>query len=144
MKRLGCFGMIVIVLLGVIAYQQWRISQLDAQLASAASKAGSGQGSKAAAKNADLAGALAEAQAYTRRAQEFLSSRNLKQAQADLDKAKQKLDAAGKFSKGIYDNSSEFLGKAKTRTADVFHKAWNDITEKPKGETEKQKSNNKE
>ena len=140
MRRLGCFGIIVVILGAVIAYQQWRIDQLSSQLASIATKVHSGKASKAAAKNPDLASTLAEAQQYTRQAQAFLNSRNLAQAQADLTKAKQKLDAAGSFSKNIYDNSAEFLGNAEKRTVKVFHKAWHDISEQPKANDGKQQN----
>jgi cellobiose-specific phosphotransferase system component IIA len=79
-----------------------------------------------------LASTLAQAQAYTQKAQEFLKSRNFAKAQEQLRKAKVKLDSANSFSKNIYENSSEFLGKARVRTEKVFKEAWKDISDEPK------------
>lgn len=141
MRRLGCFGMIVIVLAAVIAYQYWKIGQLSSQLASIATKVHSGKAAEPASQQPDLMSALAQAQSYTRRAQDYLKSRNFAQAEADLKKAKQKLDAASTFSKSIYDSSAEFLSKAETRTVKVFNKAWKDISEEsPKSKVESQKT----
>ena len=144
MRRLGCFGMIIVLLLAVIAYDQWKINQLSLQMAAIATKVHAGKQAKAAPPKADLATTLAEAQKYTRQAQDFLKSKNVVQAQAELAKAKQKLDSASSFSKNIYDNSAQFLGKAKTRTEKVFKEAWKDISEKPKVESGKQKASHKE
>lgn len=132
MKRLGCLGFVVVILLIVIGYQQWRISQLESKISAIATKVHAAKGSKSAAKNTDLASTLAQAQAYTQRAQEFLKSKNFAQAQEQLKKAKVKLDSANSFSKNIYENSSDFLGKAKVRTEKVFKEAWKDISAEPK------------
>lgn len=138
MKRLGCFGMIIVLLLAVIAYDQWKIYQLKNQMASIATKVHAAKGSKAPAKNTDLASTLAQAQAYTKQAQKFLSNKNVVQAQQELKKAKQKLDSASSVSKNIYENSTEFLGKARVRTEKVFKEAWKDISseQKPKQKPE--------
>ena len=101
MKRFGCLAVIVVLLLVVIGYQQWRIQQLEAKIASLATKVGAAKGSKPAARNKDLARALAEAQAYTQKAQEFLDSRNFTQARENLRKAKQRLDSASASSRSI-------------------------------------------
>lgn len=143
MKRLGCFGMIIVLLLAVIAYDQWKIYQLKNQMASIASKVHAGKGSKTAAKNSDLASTLAQAQAYTQQAQNFLKSKNVVQAQEELKKAKAKLDSADLFSKNIYANSAQFLGKARVRTEKVFKEAWKDISAEPKPKTKPQIKNKK-
>lgn len=140
MKRLGCFGMIIVLLLAVIAYDQWRISQLEAKIGSIATKVHAGKGSQAAAKNSDLASTLAQAQAYTQQAQNFLKSKNVVQAEEQLKKAKAKLESADSFSKNIYANSAEFLGKARVRTEKVFKKAWKDISSEPKPKSGAQKA----
>jgi hypothetical protein len=132
MKRLGCFGIIIVLLLAVIAYDQWRISQLESKIASIATKVHASKGSKPAAQNSDLASALAQAQAYTQQAQDFLNSKNVVKAEEQLKKAKVKLESANSFSKNIYANSAEFLGKARVRTERVFKEAWKDISAEPK------------
>lgn len=145
MRRMGCFGVVFVVLLAVIGYQQWRIYTLESKIASIATKVHAAKGSETAAKNSDLASALAQAQAYTQRAQEFLESKNVVKAQEQLSKAKKKLESANSFSKGIYENSAEFLGKAKVRTEKVFKKALEDISpdSKQKPESEKKQSGSK-
>lgn len=132
MKRMGCFGVIIVLLLAVIAYDQWKISQLESRIASIATKIHAGKGSKPAAQNSDLASTLAQAQAYTQKAQEFLKSKNVAKAEEQLKKAKVKLDSANSFSKNIYENSADFLGRARVRTERVFKEAWKDISAQPK------------
>lgn len=136
MKRAGCFGLIIVALVAVIGYQQWRIHQLETKIAAISTKVNSAKGSKAASQNKDLAKTLAQAQEYTRRAQEFLESKNIKQAQEQLGKARQKLEKADLFAKNIYSNSADFLGQAKTRTEKVFKQAWKDISTKRKPDSE--------
>lgn len=134
MKRMGCAGMVVVVLLVVIGYQQWRIHQLESKIASISTKVQASKVSKAAAQNKDLAKTLAQAQAYTHKAQEFLESKNFARAQEQLKKARAKLDSANSFSKGLYGNSAQFLDKAKVRTEKVFKEAWKDISTETKPE----------
>ena len=136
MKRVGCFGLIILVLLAVIGYQQWRIHQLEGQIGEIAAKVHAAKGSKPTANNADLASTLAQAQAYTKNAQAFLKNKNFVQAQEQLKKAKNRLDKADAFSKNIYANSAEFLGKARVRTEKVFKQAWKDISAEPKPKPE--------
>ena len=141
MKRLGCFGIIIVLLLAVIAYDQWKIYELKTQMASIASKVHAEKGSKPAAQNSDLASALAQAAVYTQQAQDFLKSKNVVKAEERLKKAKVKLESANSFSKNIYANSAEFLGKARVRTEKAFKEAWKDISkESPKSKVESQKS----
>jgi len=119
------------VLLAVIAYDQWRIEQLRADVAAIASKVHSGK--PASAAQPDLMTALAEAQKYTRRAYESLRGRNADVAEArkNLDKAASRLDSARNVSKDIVDTAAQFLGKAKDNAVTVFQKAYKDMSEEP-------------
>lgn len=132
MRRIGCLGMLIILLLGVVAYQQWKIEQLRGEVVTIAEKVHAGKASKpAAGGKSDLVTSLAEAEKYTRQARELLSSKKVTQAQANLDKAMRKLNSANGVSKDIVGQSAQYLGKAKDNAVKVFQKAWKDISEEP-------------
>ncbi len=132
MKRMGCLGFLVILLLGVVAYDQWQIWQLRSEVESIASKVHAGKNAKAAAgKQSDLVTNLAEAEKYTRQAKELLAGKQVSQAQAKLDKAMHKIKSANGVSKDIVGDTAQFLGKAKDNAVSVFQKAWKDISEEP-------------
>lgn len=135
MRRMGCMGMIVLILLGVIAYDHWKIEQLRGEVAAISSKVHAGKGPKAADHKTDLVTALAEAEKYTRQAKELISGKKVSEAQAKLDKALHKLKSANGVSKDIVGDSAQFLGKAKDNAVKVFQKAWKDISEEPKEES---------
>lgn len=133
MRRMGCFGMLVLILLAVVAYDQWRIEQLRQEVAAIASKVHATKGSKAAAgQKSDLVTSLAEAEKYTRQAKELMSSKRVGEAQAKLDKALRKLKSANGVSKDIVGDTAQYLGAAKDNAVKVFQKAWKDISEEPK------------
>ena len=143
MRRMGCMGMVILILLAVIAYDHWKIEQLRAEVAAIASKVHAGKGSGAvASQKPDLVTMLAEAEKYTRQAKELMSSKQVSEAQAKLDKALRKLNSANGVSKDIVGDSAQFLGKAKDNAINVFQKAWKDISEEPKDQpkAESQKS----
>lgn len=142
MRKLGCLGIVIILLLAVIVYEQWRIEQLRADVAAIASKIHAAKPSSAT--QPDLMTALAEAQKYTRRAYESLKGRNVNLAEAreNLDKAASRLNSAQNASEDIVDTAARFLGKAKDNAVSVFKKAYKDMSEEPtqKPRVESQKS----
>jgi len=142
MRRMGCFGILIIVLLAVVAYDRWQIEQLRAEVAAIANKVHASKAVKGAAAQPDLTTALAEAQKYTRQAKQLLASDQVAQAQARLDKALHKLNSANGISKDIVGDTAQFLGKAKDNAVNVFQKAWKDMSEEPspKSKVESQKS----
>ena len=132
MRRMGCFGMLVLILLAVVAYDQWKIEQLRQEVAAIASKVHATKTSKAAGRQSDLMTVLAEAEKYTRQAKELMASKRVGEAQAKLDKALRKLKSANGVSKDIVGDAAQYLGKAKDNAVRVFQKAWKDISEEPK------------
>ena len=141
MRRMGCFGILIIILLAVVAYDQYKIEQLRGEVAAIANKVHAGKAAKAAGQS-DLVTALAQAEKYTRQARQYLTSDNVAQAKDKLDKAMSKLNSANGISKDIVGDSAQFLGKAKDNAVDVFQKAWNDMSGEPsqKSKVESQKS----
>jgi hypothetical protein len=129
MRRLGCLGIIIILLLAVIVYDQWRIEQLRADVAAIAEKVHAGKAVKGTSAQADLVTALAEAQKYVRKAQASLAGNQA--ARKNLDKAASKLDSAKDVSKDIVGDAAQFLGKAKDNAVTVFQKAYKDMSEEP-------------
>lgn len=131
MRRIGCLGILIILLLAVIVYDQWRIEQLRADVAAIASKVHAGKPSSAA--QPDLATTLAEAQKYVRQAYDSLNGKNADVARArqNLDRAASRLDSARGVSKDIVDAAAQFLGKAKDNAVTVFQKAYKDMSEEP-------------
>jgi flagellin-specific chaperone FliS len=132
MRRMGCFGMLVLILLAVVAYDQWKIEQLRGEVAAIATKVHATKGSSAASQKSDLMTTLAEAEKYTRQAKEAMSNKKVGEAQAKLDKALHKLNSANGVSKDIIGDAAQYLGKAKDKAVEVFQKAWKDISEEPK------------
>ncbi len=129
MRRIGCLGIIIILLLAVILYDQWRIEQLRADVAAIAEKVHAGDAVKGTSAQTDLVTMLAEAQKYMRKAQASLGSNQA--ARKNLDKAAGKLDSAKDVSKDIVGDTAQFLGKAKDNAVTVFQKAYKDMSEEP-------------
>ena len=128
---MGCMGLLVILLLGIVIYDQWQIRQLRSEVATIATKVHADKKPKGTADQYDLVTSLAEAEKYTRQAKELLAGKQVGQAQAKLDKAMHKLKSANGVSEDIVGDTAQFLGKAKDNAVDVFQKAWNDISEEP-------------
>lgn len=144
MRRIGCLGMLIILLLGVIAYDRWQIVQLRAEVAAIAGKVHAGKPSKSApGKKPDLMTSLAEAEKFTRQAQTLLADKRFAEAQAKLDKAMRKLGSANLVSKDIVGDAAQYLGKAKENAVAVFQKAWKDISEEPESKAQSGKSKEK-
>lgn len=142
MRRMGCMGMVILILLAVIAYDHWKIEQLRGEVAAIASKVHAGKGVKKTDQKTDLVTTLAEAEKYTRQAQELISKQKIAEAQAKLNNTLHKLNSANGVSKDIVGDSAQFLGRAKDNAVKVFQKAWKDISEEPKDQSrvESQKS----
>lgn len=132
MRRLGCLGMLIVLLLGVVAYDRWQIERLRGEVAAIAGKVHAEKPPKpTAGKKSDLMTSLAEAEKYTRQAKELLAGKKVTEAQAQLDKAMRKLKSANGVSKDIVGDTAQFLGKARHNAVVVFQKAWKDISEEP-------------
>jgi len=143
MRRMGCFGMLVVILLAVIVYDQWMIEQLRGEVAAIASKVHATKASKAAGQQLDLMTTIAEAEKYTRQAKELMSSKRVAQAQAKLDNALRKLNSANRVSKDIVGHTAQFLGKAKDNAVRAFQQAWKDISEEPSQKSKVQSEKSK-
>lgn len=131
--------MLVLILLAVVAYDQWKIEQLRSEVAAIAAKVHATKGPGASAnQKSDLMTTLAEAEKYTRQAKELMSNKKVGEAQAKLDKALHKLNSANGVSKDIVGDTAQYLGEAKDKAVEVFQKAWKDISEEPKSQSKVQ------
>lgn len=133
----GCSGiamfLILVLVVAVVGYDQWRIEQLRNEVASISGKIHVGNAPKGApAGESDLVTALAQAERYTKQAQELLKSKKTAQAQVELQKAMKSLKSANNVSKDIIGDTAQFLGNARNNAVKVFQKAWNDISEEAK------------
>ncbi len=133
MKRGGCFLIILILL--VIGYDQWRIEQLRQEVRTISGKVHVEKKEDKGKTSPDLVTALAEAERYAKNAKELIKSKKPQEAQAQLDKALNRLKSANDVSKDIVGDAAEFLGNARERTVRTFQKAWNDISEEAKTES---------
>lgn len=125
--------LILVLVVAVVGYDQWRIEQLRSEVASISGKIHVGNtGKSAPAGKSDLVTALAQAERYTRQAQELLKSKKTAQAQVELQKAMKSLKSANSVSKDIIGDTAQFLGNARDNAVKVFQKAWNDISEESK------------
>lgn len=138
MKRFGCLGMLIVLLVVVTAYNWYATVQLrnsvraiSAKVHGTDSKSGAGKGSK------DLVTVLAGAENHTRRARKYISENRPAQARAELDKALAELESARDLSTGIAGDVGEFLGNAREKTEAVVRKAWKDISEEVKSKKKK-------
>lgn len=131
MKRTGCLLFIIVLL--VIGYDQWRIEQLRSEVRAISAKVHVQNKDKNSSSN-DLVTALAQAQRYATNAKELIAKKKPQQAQAELDKALNRLKSANNVSKDIVGDTAQFLGNARDRTVRTFQKAWNDISEEAKME----------
>ena len=129
MTRLGCIVLIVVLL--IVGYDQWRIEQLRNEVESISQKVhvGEDEDVKADAKPSDLVTSLAEVERHTQRAKKLLDEKDYKEAAAELDKALQSLESANDVSEDIMGDVAESLGQARDKAIRVFRKAWNDIAE---------------
>lgn len=136
MKRSGCF--LVILVLLVIGYDQYRIEQLRQEVRAISGKVHIEKKEKQNS-SPDLVTSLAEAERYAKNAKKFIGSKKPKQAQEELDKALKRLKSANAVSKDIVGDAAQFLGNARERTVRTFQKAWNDISEEAKTENNQKK-----
>lgn len=130
MRRMGCMGLVVVLLLAVVVYDQWRIEQLRREVAAIAVKVHAADKSSAKSdKQPDLVTSLAEAEKYTRQAKQLISRKQNAEAANILDQALQKINSANLVSKDIFGDTAQYLGEAKDSAVEVFQKAWRDISE---------------
>jgi predicted nucleic acid-binding Zn-ribbon protein len=129
---MGCLGMIVVILLAVVIYDQWRIEQLRREVAAIAAKVHAIQPNNSKDdKQSDLVTSLAEAEKYTRKAKQLIANKKPAEAQTFLDQALNKINSANTVSKDIIGDTAQYLGEAKDSAIEVFQKAWQDISEEP-------------
>lgn len=130
MRKMGCMGLVVVFLLAVVVYDQWRIEQLRREVAAIAIKvhATDKAGSKTR-ERPDLVTSLAEAEKYTKQAKHLIANKQNAEAANILDQALQKINSANSVSKDIFGDTAQYLGEAKDSAIEVFQKAWRDISE---------------
>jgi cell division septum initiation protein DivIVA len=137
MKRVGCLGLVIVLVVLGFALQQRNIDQLRKEVKSISGKVQVQNGKVNAGGGSDLVTALARAESHTKRARELLKNHRTAEAQAELDKALTSLNSAHNVSKDIVGQAAEVFGKARKNAEDVFRKAWQDISEEA---TSKKKS----
>ena len=132
MGRIGCLLLVVVLLL--IGYDQWRIEQLRREVSSLSGKVHIQNGKKEPGLGAksDLVTALAETERHTKRAKELLRKHRASEAQAELDRALASLKSANTVSEDIVGDAAQFMGKARENAVKVFRKAWQDIAAEAK------------
>lgn len=137
---MGCLALVLLAVVGLVAYDQYRIEQMRGEILAISGKVHVNKSSGAKSGDSpDLVTALAEAERYTKQAKELLSKKQTKQAQAKLDEALQSLKSANGVSKDIVGDTAQFLGKARDNAVAVFEKAWNDIS--AEAQTERKSKN---
>lgn len=135
MKNTGCLILVLLAVAALVAYDQYRIEQMRQEVLAISGKVYGTGPAKAKGKNGeqrDLVTALAEAERYTKKAQELIDQKRAKEAQAQLDKALARLKSANGVSKDIVGDTAQYLGKTRDNAIKVFQKAWNDISEEAK------------
>ena len=131
MARLGCFFLFVIIIAGIVGYDQWRINQLQTEVRAISGKVHVAQPRKSGKPN-DLVSTVANAEFHTRKAKELIKKKKLVQAQAELDQALASLNSANSVSQDIVGDVADVLGEARNTTIKVFQKAWKDVSEESK------------
>ena len=132
MARLGCLGLIIVLL--VVGWDQWRIEQMRREVHSIASKVHieSKNNKPKSGGNNDLVTSLAQAEMHTRKAKELMRKKHYKEAQAELDWTLKNLNSANNVSQDIVGDTAEYMGKARERAIELFQTAWKDIAEEAK------------
>jgi len=133
MKRVGCLGLVIVLLTLGFIYNSWNVEQLRRQVRAISGKVqvSNGKNTSKGGKS-DLVTALAETERHTRRAKELLRKKRTAEAQAELDKALASLKSAHDVSRDLVGETAEFLGKARKNAEDMFRKAWKDISQETK------------
>ncbi len=127
MRKFGCVGILLILIIAVLAYQQWQIHQLKTGSNNIVKMFKGQSGAKP-----DLATALAQAESRTKKAKDLIAKKKYKEAQAELDKALRSLKSANMVSENIISEAASMLGKAKDDLVRAFQGAWNDISREAK------------
>lgn len=133
MRRVGCLGLVIVLLLVGFAYDRWSIEQLRGQVRAISGKVQVSNGKeKGKEGKSDLVSALAETEKHTARAKELLRKKRVAEAQKELDQALASLKSARGLSSDIVGDAASILGKARRNAEQVFKKAWKDISEETK------------
>ncbi len=129
MKRMGCLGLVIVLLAAGFVYQWWSLEQLRGEVRSMSGKV-QVQGGKGKASDGkpDLVTALANTERHAERARELVKQKRLTEVQAELDQALKSLQTAHELSSSIVGDAAEAFGKARENAENVFKKAWKDIS----------------
>ncbi|MCE5200155.1 MAG: hypothetical protein ABFD54_02130 [Armatimonadota bacterium] len=132
MKQTGCLVMVLILVLAVVAYDQYRIEQLRDEVRAISGKVhvqDQGKSKAAANGNSDLVTVLAEAERHAKNAKKLIANKKTAQAQTEIDAALKRLRSANVVSRDIVGDVADTLGSARDNAMRVFQKTWNDISE---------------
>ena len=132
-RGIGCLALLVVI--AVVAYQQYSITQMRKEVGGISAKLGMGE--ETAAEGSNLVTSLAEAQKHAKEARRLIDKKNYSGAREELDEVLTKLDSANTVSKDVTGEMADFLGKARDKATAVFEKAWNDISEETKSNDRK-------
>jgi hypothetical protein len=130
MKRAGC--LLFVLVLAVIAWDQYRIEMMRRQLEQISSKIRLQNGSPAAKGKSDLVTAMAETERYARRAKQLLDKKKVAQAQAELDKALKSIRSANTVSRDIVGDAAQFLGTTRDKAIKLFQDTYKEISQEAK------------
>lgn len=128
MARLGCLLAIIVLL--VVAWDQYRIEQMRREIGSISSKLHIRD--KKGTDKTDLVTALAQTERHARRAKELLRKKRIAQAQVEIDRVLAGLKSANAVSTDIFGDTADFLGAARDRAVKVFQETWKEISEQAK------------
>ncbi len=131
MKRAGCLLFVVVLL--IIAWDQYRIEMMRRQVEQISSKIQGGK--KTDGGKGGLSGLvtpMAQTERHVRRAKELLASKKTAEAQAELDKALKSLKSANTVSRDIVGDAAEAFGKTRDKAVKVFQDTWKEISEEAK------------
>lgn len=131
MAKMGCFFLFIVIVAGIVGYDQWRITQLQNEVRAISGKVHVVKPKKSGGSK-DLVTTLADAELHTKKAKELIKKKKLVQAQAELDKALASLESANGVSQDIIGDVADALGDARDKTIKVFQKAWKDVSEEAK------------
>ena len=125
MRRLGC--LIIIIVLGIIGYDQIRLEQVRNEVRAISGKLHFG--GKAKVGSTDLVTALAAAERHAKNAKLLIRKHKDAEAQAEIDSVLKSLRSANTVSSDIVGDAAEAVGNARDKVVRVFQKAWNDVSE---------------
>ncbi len=128
MARMGCLFLFIVIVAGIVGYDQYRITQMQNEVRAISGKVHITKPKKSGGAK-DLVTMLAEAQRHAKNAKALIKKNKTLQAQAELDKALANLESANGVSQDIVGDVADVLGNARDKTIKVFKKAWKDVSE---------------